>query len=95
VPVLARYNPRNAGASPRTTGWNRLNTGSTLDQTGWGCVDLTRSVGDQSEHLMGQISNGYKPVIATVLSQQTHCIVSPSPTVHHHSTASGCIVTKR
>ena len=58
------------------TGGHRLGlhgTGSTPAETGAAaarCLAFSRSVGDQLEHLMGQISNGYKPVTATVFAQQ-------------------------
>ena len=73
-PVLARYNRRTAAHNRRSAASYRLSTGSQRCQTGWGWLDLRQSVGDSSGHLMGQISNSYKPVIATVFSQQTTVI---------------------
>ena len=66
-PVLARCNPRNTGATPYTTGWNRLDTGSKplwLPRFDAICRGL-------SGHLMGQISIGDNHCTATALSQHS------------------------
>jgi len=75
------------------TGGHRLGrhgTGSTPAETGAAaarCLAFSRSVGDQSGYLMGQISNCYKPVTATVLSQQmtvisrSYGVNRPKPTL--------------
>ena len=75
VPASPRQcSPVITGAQPHTTGAQPRPTGSQRCQTGCGWLDLRQSVGVQSVHLMGQINNGYKPVIATVFSQQTTVI---------------------